>query len=69
LITTLHADHLSLTSSGQVLDEGDLLDRLLRLGNGWWRIGGLQTGRSADVHGEVRFLLSHPAGLAVVRVG
>jgi len=34
-------------------DENELLERLLRIGTGWWRVDGLSSGRSGDVHGEV----------------
>ncbi|WVW82014.1 hypothetical protein I302_104019 [Kwoniella bestiolae CBS 10118] len=61
LISTLHADHLPLSSTIIPPKEGnedELLDRLLRMGQGcWWRIAHLPSGRSGDVMGEIS---SHP---------
>ena len=49
LISTLHTDGpLDADAPSH-----DLLARLLRISSGWWRIDGLTSGRSADVHGEV----------------
>ncbi|WRT63897.1 uncharacterized protein IL334_000823 [Kwoniella shivajii] len=67
LVSTLHADHLPLsstTSSSRDDGESELLDRLLRVGNVWWRISHLPSGRSGDVMGEISsHLLSTPPGL------
>jgi hypothetical protein len=57
LVSTIHADHLPLLASSPATDvsssEADLLRRLLRISNGWWRISGLSSGRSGNVSGEV----------------
>jgi hypothetical protein len=56
LISTIHADHLPLLASSPAIamsPEAELLRRLLRISNGWWRISGLSSGRSGNVSGEV----------------
>lgn len=57
LVSTLHADDFE-------ADWGrhELLDRLLRLGGGWWRVEGMSTGRSADVSGEISAFALEPGG-------
>ncbi|KAK8861736.1 hypothetical protein IAR55_002559 [Kwoniella newhampshirensis] len=63
LVSTVHADHLPLASSSTYNprssdSNADLLERLLRVGQGgWWRISHLPSGRSGDVMGEIS---SHP---------
>ncbi|WWC58318.1 uncharacterized protein I303_100858 [Kwoniella dejecticola CBS 10117] len=63
LVSTLHADHLPLSSNvipqtDAGTNEGELLERLLRIGQGcWWRVSHLASGRSGDVMGEIS---SHP---------
>lgn len=55
LVSTLHADHLPRTES-EVLGTGanaELLERMLALADGWWRVAGLASGRSGDVSGEI----------------
>lgn len=52
LISTLHIGNLGAESTQQ----HDLLERLLRTAHAWWRIEGLASGRSGDVHGEVSVL-------------
>ncbi|WVQ85639.1 hypothetical protein IAT38_007805 [Cryptococcus sp. DSM 104549] len=62
LVSTLHADHLPLSSPSAFtsLDNDDLIERLLRIGDGgWWRVSHLPSGRSGDVMGEIS---SHPFG-------
>ncbi|WVR03660.1 hypothetical protein IAU60_000655 [Kwoniella sp. DSM 27419] len=64
LVSTLHSDHLPLIDTTSSQSEGstdsELLERLLRLGQGvWWRIAHLPSGRSGDVMGEIS---SHPLG-------
>ncbi|WWC66722.1 uncharacterized protein I206_100627 [Kwoniella pini CBS 10737] len=68
LVSTLHADHLPLSSSIiPQTEQGDdeILQRLLRIGQGcWWRVSHLASGRSADVMGEISsHPLSKPIGL------
>ncbi|WWC85993.1 uncharacterized protein L201_000864 [Kwoniella dendrophila CBS 6074] len=61
LVSTLHSDHLPLSSTiipSKDENENELLDNLLRLGQGcWWRVSHLHSGRSGDVMGEIS---SHP---------
>ncbi|WWD09122.1 hypothetical protein V865_007244 [Kwoniella europaea PYCC6329] len=61
LVLTIHADHLPLSSTvipSKEAGESELLDRLLRIGQGcWWRVSHLPSGRSGDVMGEIS---SHP---------
>ncbi|WWD16335.1 hypothetical protein CI109_100761 [Kwoniella shandongensis] len=72
LVSTIHADHLPLTSSSTSAPSAndanaDLLERLLRIGQGgWWRISHLPSGRSGDVMGEIS---SHPLGTYVGQEG
>jgi len=40
------------------------LERLLRVASGWWRVDGLASGRSGDVHGEVSIILLWPAAVS-----
>lgn len=57
MVSILHADHLPLLSSSPAVDpstpEVDLLHRLMRISNGWWRVSSLSSGRSGNVSGEV----------------
>lgn len=43
-------------------EQPELLRRLLRLAGCWWRIQGLQSGRSADVTGEISRHTLHGSG-------
>ncbi|KAK6905414.1 hypothetical protein L486_02118 [Kwoniella mangroviensis CBS 10435] len=68
LVSTIHADHLPLSSTiipSKEAGESDLLYRLLRLGQGcWWRVSHLPSGRSGDVMGEISsHPLTNPIGL------
>jgi len=55
VVSTLHADHLPKTPDAADTEsaDGDLLPRLLRFADAWWRVSGLATGRSGDVSGEI----------------
>lgn len=57
-----HADGLPLLPTSSPADpaspEIDLVHRLMRIANGWWRVTGLSSGRSGNVSGEVRYRLS-----------
>jgi hypothetical protein len=56
VVSTLHADHLPKTleaADDDASPDEDLLPRLLRLADAWWRVSALATGRSGDVSGEI----------------
>ena len=59
-MTTLHVPSLGETSE----EANELLERLLRVASGWWRVDGLASGRSGDVHGEVSTVQLWPAAVS-----
>lgn len=63
LVSMIHGDQLPLLASSPPADsskpEVELLHRLMRISNGWWRVSGLSSGRSGNVSGEVSRLSAY----------